>query len=90
MSSRNTDVNLIVRRGETLGVVELGSQRVVGRQVVTDVGVLAGERLGGVGVVPEVGPAHLGLQLGQPAARLADAQVHLGLAEPSAQLAQVI
>ena len=48
------------------------------------------ERLGGVGVVPQVGPAHLGLQLGQPVARLADAQVPLGLAEPAAQLAQVV
>ena len=65
-------------------------QRVVGRQVVADVGVLGGQRLGRVGVVPEVGPAHLGLQLGQPVARLADAQVRLGLAEPAAQLAQVV
>ena len=75
---------------EHVDVVERRRQPVERRDVVASVGVLAGDRLRLLGVVPQVGPGHVDLELVEPAPSLADPEVDLGLAESAAQLAQVV
>ena len=52
-----------------LGVGQAGCEPVQQVDVVLDLAVLAGHLLADLGVVPEVGPAQLGLELGQPVPR---------------------
>ena len=58
-------------------------------QVVGDPGELGGDRPGTLGVVPQVGPGGLGLELGPAGPQLADPQVLLGLAQPGGQVVQL-
>ena len=62
-------------------VADGADQPVERRQVVASVGVLAGDRLRLLGVVPQVGPGHVDFELVEPASGLADPEVCLGLAE---------
>ena len=63
---------------------------VVGGHVVAEVGVLGVQRLGVVGIVPQVGAGHLRLDLGHARAGVGDVEVPRRLVEPPALLAEVV
>ena len=75
---------------QDLDVLHLLRQRVVGVDVVLHPGVLAGQLLGPVLVVPEVGGGDRHLELGQPRPRGVDPQVPVGLSHTVAERAQVV
>ena len=62
-------------------------QAVVGAEVVGDHGQLGVDLLGPLLVVPEVGAAGLGLELGQPGPQLLDAEVDARLVEAATEVA---
>ena len=75
---------------EHLGVRQRLLEAVVGGDVVAQVGVLGVQRLGVLGVVPQVGPRHLRLDLGHPRAGVVDVEVARRLVEPPPLLPQVV
>ena len=70
-----------------VGIVELLCETVEDVEIVLDRRVLGVDLASRVGVVPEVGPLHLGLELDDPVAALVDVQVRRGLTQSAALLA---
>ena len=75
---------------EGVGVVEATGERPVEVEVVGGGGQLGVDLLGLLGVVPEVGAAGLGLELGTGRFELGDAQVGVGVVEAAPQRVDVV